>query len=392
MKYGLDTVILEEEKRVGHDIDTKLDLTESIGIEQIIKELDLPIHANSNKSKWFSPNYFLDYKSDFFDLYIKRGSDEDSFERKNISKILDNGGQLLTKTHLNKFKWGKNNFVKTVTIKRDNDTIEIKPEFIIGADGKNSRVLELSGLSKYEHIFGEFHSIGIYGTDFNLPKEITHVFFDKKIAPGGYVFIAKTKKNECVLGIGFDPSVTNKSPEELLKIVKSHKFISNILKGAIIKNHFRGYGKYGFLQRHSYGNIMLVGDAGRFGDPFLCYGLRQAILSGYNATRCCKSLLDSTSDLEENINYESSMMNLQNEIKIGLFLRKVYKKLNNKDIDVIVKIISDAQKDGLNLDYLFKKNNKLLIRHILKNIDRCSYIALRALPNLVGYILKTHHM
>jgi digeranylgeranylglycerophospholipid reductase len=391
-KYGLNTILVEEQKQVGHGIYTKLDLTESIGIEQIIKELDLPVHAKSNKSKWFSPNHILNYKSEIYDLYIKRGGDDDSFEKKNISRILDNGGRVLTNTHLKEFKLRKNSFIKKLTLKNDNDTIEIEPKFIIGADGVNSKILRLSGLSKYEHIFGEFHAIGIYGKDFDLPARVTHIFFDKNIAPGGYIFAAKTENNECVLGVGFDPSMTNKSPKEHFEKAKSNKLISKILKDAKILNHFSGFGKYGFLQRHSIGNLMLAGDAGRFGDPFLCYGVRPAILSGYNATNTCKTLLESTSDLSQSMKYESSMMDLQNAIKIGLFLRKVYKKLNNKDIDVIVKILSDAQEDGLDLDRLFRCNNNILIKHLLKNMGGCSHIVLRALPNVAEYFFKIRNM
>jgi len=392
IKYGLKTIIIEKEKNVGHSIDTKLDLTESIGIEHIIKELDLPTHENSNTSKWFSPNYILDYKSDIYDLYIKRGNDDDSFEKKNISRVLNKGGELLTNTQIREFKHGKNNYVRKVILKNNKDIIEIKPNFIIGADGVNSKVIKLSNLSKYEHIFGEFRAVGVYGKDFNLPIGVTHVFFDRNTAPGGYIFTAKTKNNECVFGVGFDPSLTNRTPEELLKKAKSHHLISKIFKDAKIENQFGGFGKYGVLTRHSIGNVMLVGDAGKFGDPFLCYGVRQSILSGYNAINICKSSYESNIEFDLCNKYESCMKNLQNEIKIGLFLRKAYKKLDNKDIDVIVKILSNAQKDGLNLDNLFKNKNNLLIKHIVKNTGRCSSIALRVLPYFAEYLIRIRNM
>ncbi|UCH71561.1 MAG: FAD-dependent monooxygenase [Thermoplasmatales archaeon] len=392
LKHGLNTVIIEKEKHIGKGIHTKLDLTESIGIQQIIKELNLPIYETSNRSRWFSPNYILNFESEVYDLYVKRGGDKDSFENKNIKTVLDKGGKLLKNTHLKKFEWGKNSIVKKVIVKNDAGKIKIKPSLIIGADGVNSTVLQLSGLSEYDHIFGEFHAFGVYGKDFNLPSRAPHIFFDKKIAPGGYVFTAKTKTDDCVLGVGCDKSTTNKSPEKYFEKVKSHHIISKILNNAEINNTFSGLGKYGILQRHSIGNVMLVGDAGRFGDPLFCYGVRQSILSGYNAAIVCIKNLDSNLDFELSTQYESSMRELQKEIKIGLFLREAYKKLNNKDIDVIVKIIHDAQKDGLDLDYIFKKNNNLLFKHILKNMGRCSSITLRILPNLAEYLLKIRNM
>lgn len=388
IKLGLKTIIIEKGKNIGHNIDTKLDLTESIGIEHIIKELSLPINEKSNKSKWFSPNYNLNYNSDIYDLYIKRGADRDSFENKNISRAINKGAELLTDTKINKFITTKNNLVKKVVLQNNNEKIEIKPKFIIGADGTNSRAIQLSNLSKYEHIYGEFHAIGVYGKDFNLPIGITHVFFDKNIAPGGYVFTSKTKNNKCVFGIGFDPSVTHKKPEEILKKTKSHSIISKIFNGAKIKNQFSGFGRYGILTKHSTGNVILVGDAGKFGDPFLCYGMRQAILSGYNAIKTCFSYYESNANFDISHKYELCMKEIQNEIKLGLFLRKSYKKLNNKDIDMIVKIVSNAQKDGLDLDTIFKKDNKFLIKQIIKNTGRCSSITIRILPYIFEYLVK----
>jgi len=392
LKHGLKIIIIEKEKKIGTNIDTKLDLTESIGIENIIKELDLPIHDKSNVSKWFSPNHVLDFNSSIYDLYVKRGIDEDSFENKNISKILDGGGQLLTETNIKLFKWGKNNRVDKVIVKKDKKNIEIEPSFIIGADGVNSAVLKLSRLSSYENIIGKFIGIGVYGKNFNLPTGITHVFFDRNIAPGGYIFAAKSKENNCVLAVGIDSSMTNINPQQYYKKIKSHKLLSDILKDAEIKNPLSGFGRIGLLKRHSIGNIMLVGDAGRFPDPLFCYGVRQAILSGYNAAKTINLCLQSAIEKKPSEKFESSMVELQNEIKLGYFLRKAFRKMRNKDIDTIVKILSDAQKDGLDIDYLFKKNNNLLIKNIIRNFGRCSSITLRALPNIIEYLVNIRHI
>lgn len=73
--------------------------------------------------------------------------------------------------------------------------------------------------------------------------------------------------------------------------------ISNILQDSNILNQLHGYGRYGILKHHAIGNVMMVGDAGRFLDPFLCYGVRQSILSGYNAANICKSSLESYLDV-----------------------------------------------------------------------------------------------
>jgi flavin-dependent dehydrogenase len=136
---------------------------------------------------------------------------------------------------------------------------------------------------------------------------------------------------------------------------------------------------------------MMVGDAGRFLDPLLCYGVRQAILSGYNAAKVCVSSHESTLDVEPSIAYESSMKELQNQIKQGLFFRQIYRRIDNNDLDAIVRIVADAQDDGLNVDNLFKENNAILMKYILKNGGSCTKIFLKSIPYLVEYLLKTYH-
>ena len=391
LHHGLNVILIENEKSVAGTIDTKLDLTENTGIEHLIEELRLPIHDTSNKSKWFSSNQVFNYESQFYDLNVKRGRDDDSFEKQTFSRIQDMGGILLLDTTLKGFNSRENNIVKKVLAKNKNDAVEIEPSFIIGADGVNSKVLQLSGLKRYERILGEFHGCGVFGTDFNLPAGVTHVFFDRMIAPGGYIFATRSEHNQCVLGVGIDPSITDLTPRQHYEKAIADKRISNILQDAKILNQLQGYGRYGLLKHHAIGNVMMVGDAGRFLDPLLCYGVRQAILSGYNAAKVCVSSHESTLDVEPSIAYESSMKELQNQIKQGLFFRKVLRRLDNNDLDAIVRIVTDAQDDGLNVDYLFKENNAILMKHILKYGGSCTKIFLKSVPYLVEYLLKTHH-
>ncbi|RLF26360.1 MAG: hypothetical protein DRN14_06990 [Thermoplasmata archaeon] len=366
LRNNLETVILERMGSIGCT-NTRLDITESVGIEKIVSDLDLPIHNRSNRSRWFSPSYMIDYTSRIYDIYVKRGMDKDSFETISMARILDKGGYLLTNSFIKGIEW-KNGAINEVEVKSNNKTIQIKPSFVIGADGTNSTILRFSPLSAYRHVVGEFRAVGIYGRYFDLPEGVTYVFFDKTIAPGGYIFVAKTRNEEGILGVGFDSSVASFSPINYLKKALNHHLLSKITKSVEILNRFQGFGKYGILKRHAIGNLMLAGDAGMWGEPFLCYGLRGAILSGYNAAKVCKLSIESSLDGQPANYYESSLREFQNKIKLDLLLRKIFKKLDNDDLDTIIKILADAKEEGLDLDYLFKRNNFSLIKHILKNV------------------------
>jgi len=221
---------------------------------------------------------------------------------------------------------------------------------------------------------------------------MTHVFFDKEFAPGGYVFSVKNQEDECVLGLGIDPFLTKNTLDEHYKMLKNNNKIFNIIKNAKINGEFQGYGKLGYLRNHSVGNVMLVGDAGRFLDPFLGFGLKQAIITGFKAAEVCKNNIDSSSQKKPYLEYESSILDLKKEIKLSIFLRKAYRKINNEEIDTIIKILRDLQKDGITLDNLFKKENSLILKHILKNGKNSTKIFLKTIPNISEYLLKIHHL
>ena len=352
----------------------------------------MPINGKSNISRWFSPNYSFELKSEIADFFIKRGLENDSFENKVLAKAKDNGAQIFNNSYPLKFKWDEQNYVNNVIAKSNSKKIEIKPEFIIGADGVNSEVLKITGLSKTEKKYGMFYAYGAIGKSFDIPNEITHVFFDRNIAPGGYIYALKNNNNKCVLGLGLDSWLTEKKIEQHYQMLLGHNKISKIIKKAKIKEYFGGIGKFGYLKNHSIGNIMLVGDAGRFVDPFLGFGLKQAIITGYISARVCKNVKDGITKNSIYLEYESAISNLKKQIKLGILFRKIYRKINNQDIDIIIKILKNLNNEGLTLDYLFQKNNRLLFKHILKNGKTSSRIIYKSLPNIIEYLLKTHHM
>jgi len=392
LKFGLKVITIESENNIGIHTSSKIDIIENINVDHIFKKLNLPINGKSNSSKWHSPKHSFELRSEINDLFIKRGKDEDSFEKRVIEKAKDEGGELLTNCQPTEFICNKDKYVEKVIIKKNNEKVEIEPKFVIGADGVNSNVLKLSGLSKSEKKYGEFHAYGVVGNNFDIPTEMTHIFFDRDFAPGGYIFTVKNQENDCVLGLGLDPSLTNNTPEEHYKMLKSNSKIFNIIKNANIKGRFQGYGKLRYLKNHSVGNVMLVGDAGGFLDLFLGFGLKQAIITGFKAAKVCKNDIDGVAQKKPYLEYESSIIELKKEIKLSIFLRKTYRKINNEEIDTIVKILSDLQKDGITLDYLFKKENSLLLKHILKNGKNSMNIFLKSFPNIAEYLLKIQHL
>ncbi|MGC9307220.1 MAG: FAD-dependent oxidoreductase [Thermoplasmatota archaeon] len=392
LQAGLDVIVVEKEPTPGRHTQTKIDLTDGLDLGPILDELDLPVIDRSHRSRWFSPRHVLDYTSGIPSLYVKRGCDPDSFETRMAARLQDAGIRMLTGATPIRFKRGDNGRVQTVFVRRGTETRAIAPSCVIGADGADSTVRALSGLSPGDQVFGAFHAYGVYGTDFAIPPGEPYIFFHRDMAPGGYVFAGRSRNNECVLGVGFDPCMEKRTGKDCFAAATSHPHIGGILDGATIINHFSGLGVYGSLTRRATANVLLAGDAGRLLDPLICFGLRQAILSGYAAAVVCRESLAGASARDPSQVYEDQIADLVTINNLGLFLRKVYRTLGNRDMDTIVKILSDAQQDGLNLDHLFRNHNRILLRHILRHSGGCTRMAVKTMPYLVEYLLKVQHL
>ena len=106
----------------------------------------------------------------------------------------------------------------------------------------------------------------------------------------------------------------------------------------------------------------------------------------------CRESLAGASAHESSQVYEDKIADLVTINNLGLFLRKVYRTLGNRDLDTIVKILSDALQDGLNLAHLFWGHNRILLRHVLRHGGGCTRMAVNTMPYLVEYLLKGQHL
>jgi len=367
-KKGFDVVVVEKCKKVGDHTQNKIDITEDVGLKKIIKELKLPIKDKTNKTRWFSPNYSFSLKSKIYDLYFKRGASEDCFEVEVINSAQDNGAKLFLNSNPKNINF-KNNYVDSVIIKNNGKNYVIKPKIIIAADGFNSSMLNLLDLRMYEQRVVTFAGYGISGQNFDLPPSVTHIFFDRKNAPGGYFYIAKSCDGEGVACVVVDQSMNNRDiREHYLRIIKGNEHIKEILKNSIVKTTFQGKSHAGLLKKHLQRNVIFVGDAARTLDPILGYGVRNSIISAHIAADLTSNAIE-TNKLNKILEYESKIAPLVANINYSNYMRHIFRYLDNKDFDSIIKILNDLQEDGADLDEIISEK-PLLIKHILLNFPR----------------------
>ena len=335
-KKGYKVVVIEDREKVGTFTDTKIDITEDRGIKKIIKELDLPVILKTNKSKWFSPNYSFDLESEVYDIYFKRGPTEDSYEVNVTNSAEDEGAKILTETNIQKFTLKQKEDKYKIVVSNSGGYQDIEAEFIIGADGFNSKVGKL-GKVQYGKEKVRFVGYGVVGTKFDMPIARTHLFFDRELAPGGYMYIGKTDEGEGVACIVVDSFLMKRDIKDYYQEFKrKNRTINKILSESNIENTFRGMNATGDMPSRVKRNIVLVGDAARTLDPLFGYGVKNAIISAYNASKAIMRAIDKE-DRSELSGYTEAIKNINEEIILSYEMRKDLVKSSNKELDELIK-------------------------------------------------------
>jgi flavin-dependent dehydrogenase len=314
---GFSTIILEKEKTCGPK-NTKYDITEGNRIREILKELGVKPNKISSTSEWISPNHNFVLESKIKDFYFKRGRESDSLENELLKKLKKNNVDIFFESKVIFIEKNGNKCI-SVEIDTGNKKLKIEPRYVIAADGANSEFR-----MKLKLKTNNFATFLGYGVLIKSKKSdvVSHakIYFDKKIAPGGYVYSGSVGK-EYFFCIVVDDKLSNK---ELLKH-NLEKILEKHTEGKItVKNHFTGIGISG-IQKVIIGNALFVGGAALFHDPFFGYGLNYAIESAYYAANAIEN-----DNLKIYKNYSNE---IQNEIQEQCFTREIWRKADNDFFD-----------------------------------------------------------
>ena len=382
IKHGIENVfIVEKSDKIGGNICQKIDLcTPDIHLDEIVKDLKLQKNYTSNHSKWFSPsNEIFDFKSRIPDYWFKRGPTKDSFDVKTADQLIKKGGKILLGHKGIKIK-NENNYVKT-SVKNKDKIIHIKSKTVVSSEGLNTTLLK-------NNKFLPITSSGIFGRKFEMEKGIPHIFFDAKRAYGSYVFALKDPNDEIgyIINGFLDNNRIVDPVKKFQEIKENNKIIKKTLKNAEIQGSI--YGTLFVakpLPKIGFKNNLLTGDSAHLMDPLLHYGLKQAIISGYYAGRIISYYLKDTSYNYIKEYNKFYYYNLKPKLDEGYFYRKIFNKIDNKDIDILFKILNDFKKYNINFDDLFDCPQKCLST-ILKIIIT-NPICFRLLPKILTSII-----
>lgn len=349
-KKGFKVILLEKEKEIGMHTNYKIDVTESTNLENILNSINIEIPFQSSNSRWHSPEFDLLIESKVKDYFVFRGNKDNCIEVKLKDNAIKNN--VIIETGL---------IVKGIELKKECIEVKMKDKklnakTLIVADGSNSNTRQLLGLNNFKKI-KEFHGFGAIMEDINLNELETNIYFDQKIMPGGYFYAARMPDGEGIASIVTTSNDKIKDRFELLK--KNNEKINDLMKNAKIKNFFAGSSFSGILKNRVKGNALLTGDAALTLSPVFGYGVNTAIRSAFLAAESIEKKLEFNESLE---NYELKLKkaNLVPN-REAIIVNKIYSKLENNDLDFILKQLSQIL-EKTSIDELLESKTKLLMQ------------------------------
>jgi flavin-dependent dehydrogenase len=318
---GFSTIVIEKNEN-GVSNYSKYDITEGTQICEILNKYEVKPKKKSLISEWVAQNYSYILHSKIEDFYFKRGSEKDSLENLLFEKLNENFASVYFKSKVDSIKL-KDKEVSEVNIDRYNKKIKIKPKYVIVADGPNSDFRKKMDLKT--NIFAKFNGFGIL-IELDKNDIIPHakIYFNQKIAPGGYIYSGSVGK-EAFFCIFTDDLFNNKN---LLKQHLKNFVKKNIKEDFTVKNYFDGTGKSG-IQEVIISNVLFIGGAALFYEPFLGYGLNYAIESAYFAAN---SIEKNDFDI-----YSKYAEKVQQNFKDMFFAREIWRQADNNFFKKLIK-------------------------------------------------------
>jgi digeranylgeranylglycerophospholipid reductase len=264
-------------------------------------------------------------------------------ERKNFDKNLailsaNEGTDIMLKTSV-KGLLTENGQVKGVVAKHLGKIQEISSKIVIAADGIESNIAKYYGINsqfKPQEVCScaQFEIVGI-----DVDPTMMEFHFGQKIAPQGYAWVFPKGDNRANIGLGI-----RSSEDTAYNYLK--KFTSKI--GGRTVEFNVGAVPVGGPIKKTYGNgIMVVGDAAGQVDPVTGGGIHVSAKCAKIAGTVAAEAIQKDDFSERFLkNYEKEWKNqIGKDLQKSLRFRKIFDKLNDKDVNNLVK---SAQNNNFN--------------------------------------------
>jgi digeranylgeranylglycerophospholipid reductase len=217
----------------------------------------------------------------------------------------------------------------------------IKASIFIAADGVESKIARLAGISNLVEI-NEVESLLQYRVDgVAVASNTIEFFIGNRIAPKGYIWIFPKSDSSANVGLGITVD-SNRSGELERRLTY---FISERFgRCKIIEKTGGMVPKYQGKATFRSSNLLVVGDAARALDSLSGAGIINAMMSGtYAGQAAVKYLSDPTNDIDRIDDLYPGRFLAAKEEELTLYrkLKNVYDRLDDDDFNDVIRALND---------------------------------------------------
>ncbi|WP_414470519.1 NAD(P)/FAD-dependent oxidoreductase [Methanobacterium sp. ACI-7] len=359
-KNGANVLMIEKKQEIGVPLQCAEATTEktfqTLGIKPSSKYIRTTIYGGDIHSP--------DGNSFRMDGNNEKGYilDRKVFDKSLAIESADAGTDIMVKTNVKDLiiKDGK---VSGVIARHLGNTIEIESDLVIAADGIESNIARMAGLNSTWGLNDMCSCVQYKMTGIETDPNYMQFYFGNDVAPGGYVWIFPNDNGVTSVGIGI-----RTSKETAYGYL--NKFTSN-LGGTPIEINVGGVPVSGPIEKTYTDGLMVVGDAAGHVDPITGGGIDLAAVCGKIAGMVAAESIRSGNTSSKFLKrYEELWRDeIGNTIKRSLKYRKIMDKLNDKELNVLIKFMKERDLNSISATSLLSlaKESPSLFR-LIKDI------------------------
>lgn len=337
-KSDVDVLMLEKRQEIGSPVQCAEGVTYNTFETLEIKPNERYIRSKIKGANIHAPDgRCINYEGGVAEGLVL---DRKVFDKELASEAAKSGSDIMVKTAV-KDLIIKDHKVCGVIAKHLGETIEVKADVVIAADGIESNMARMAGLKTIQSpqqicSCAQYEMVGV-----DVDPNYLEFFFGENVAPKGYVWIFP--KGDGVANVGVGIRSPDKTPLYYLD-----KFVSK-LDATPVELNIGGVPVSGPIEKTYTDGLLVVGDAAGHVDPITGGGIHPTItcarIAGEVAAESVKNEDCSSNNLQ---NYEKLW---KKEVGKGLSqsakYRKMADKLSDKDMNSLAEFIENQDIESI---------------------------------------------